>query len=105
HFDHAQFGAHGDVIARLTAQRHDPTGDRRGHLHYRLVGGDFHHGLVFAARIADLDVPVDELGAYPAFAPVAQLDDVPPHQASMVAFRAAATRAWTGKYSHSNACG
>ena len=40
-----------------------------------------------------------------AFAEIRELHDMAAHFASIVAFNAAATRAWPGKYSHSKACG
>ena len=49
------------------------TGD--GNLHRRLVGHDGGEDRVLAHEVADLDVPLDELGLGDAFADVGQLDD------------------------------
>ena len=102
---HDELGADGDVIARLAAERHDAARDGRGHLDHGLVGRHLDHRLVFGDAVADLDVPRDDLRGDRAFAEVRQLHDMAAHFASIVAFSAAATRAWPGKYSHSNACG
>src|SRR6185369_8352399 len=102
---HDELGADGDVIARLTAERHDAAGDRRGHLDHGLVGRHLDHRLVLGDVVADFDVPRDDLGGDRAFAEIRKLHHMAAHFASIVAFNAAATRAWPGKYSHSNACG
>ena len=65
--------------ADLAAQRDDGAGDRRRHLDRRLVG---HHGgedLVLQHRLADLDMPFDDLGLGDAFADIGQLDDARAH--------------------------
>ena len=61
--------------ADLAAERDDVAGDRRRDLDRRLVG---HHGgedLVLEHRLADLDMPFDDLGLGHAFADIGQLDD------------------------------
>jgi hypothetical protein len=102
---HDELGADGDVIARLTAERYDAARDGRRHLDHGFVGRHFDHRLVLGDAVADFDVPRDDLRRDRAFAEIRELHDMAAHFASIVAFNAAATRVWPGKYSHSNACG
>ena len=93
-----EFGADRDHFAGLAR---DATTTRpltgRGNLDRRLVGHDLGDDLVFLDRVADLDLPFDDLGRDRAFTEVRHLEDVAAHAASMTAFRALATRAWPGK--------
>ncbi len=57
-------------------QGDDDAGDGAGQFDRRLVGHDFGQDLVFLNRVADLDVPADQLGLGRAFADVGQFEDV-----------------------------
>ena len=57
-------------------QGDDDAGDGAGQFDRRLVGHDLGQDLVFLNRIADLDVPADQLGLSRAFAHVGQFEDV-----------------------------
>jgi hypothetical protein len=55
------------------------AGDRRLHLHRRLVGHHVGELLILLDHVADLDVPGDDLGLGNAFADVGQLEFVARH--------------------------
>ena len=74
-----QLGADRQDAAHLAAQRHDGPGDRRRDLHGRLVGHDGGQKLVLQHRLADLDMPFDDLGLGDALADIGKLDDAGSH--------------------------
>ncbi|MNE16247.1 hypothetical protein D3C80_1091880 [compost metagenome] len=71
-----QRAADGDLLTGFAVQGDDDAGDRAGQLDRRLVGHDLGQDLVFLDRVADLDVPADQLGLGRAFAHVGQFEDV-----------------------------
>ncbi|MNE20148.1 hypothetical protein D3C80_1132560 [compost metagenome] len=68
--------ADGDLMARIAVQGDDHAVDRAGDLDRGLVGHDVGEDLILLDRIADLDVPADQLGLGGAFAHVRQLEDI-----------------------------
>ena len=71
-----QRAADGHLLTRFAIQGGDGSGDGRGDLHRGLVGHDVGDDLVFLDRVADLDVPADQLGLGRALAHVGQFEDV-----------------------------
>ncbi len=78
-FQSDQLGADRQNATHLGAQRHDGAGDGRWDLDGRLVGHDGGEKLVFQHRLADLDMPFDQLGLGHALADIGQLDDADSH--------------------------
>ncbi len=74
-----QLGPHRQHAADLAAQGDDGAGDRRRNLDRRLVGHDGGEDLVLQHRLADLDVPFDDLGLGDALADIGHLDDPRAH--------------------------
>ncbi len=74
-----QRAAHGHHLTGLAVQGGDDARDRAGQFDRGLVGHDVGDDLILGDRIADLDVPADELGFGGAFAHVGQLEDETTH--------------------------
>ncbi len=79
HLEAHKLGTDGQHAADLAAQRGHGPRHRRRDLDRRLVGHDGGQDLVLQHRVADLDVPFDDLGLGHAFADVGKLDDARAH--------------------------
>ena len=88
--EHHQHRADGIMSPSSPASSSDLAGDRAIHLDRRLVGHHVDELLVLVDRVADLDVPGDDLGLGDAFADVGQLEDVASHPQPSNAFLSAA---------------
>ena len=94
-----KIGTDSDHIPDLGTQPNNLALDGRGNLHRRLVG---HHGSedrIFPNKVADLDVPLDELGFRDTLADIGQLDHVLDHLTAL-SFRAARARRGPGRGSN-----
>ena len=91
-----EIGTDRDHVADLGTQPNDLALDRRRNLHRRLVGHDGREDRIFADKVADLDVPLDELGFGDTFADIGQLDHVLGHLTAP-SFRAARGRRGPGR--------
>ena len=80
-----------DHIADLGAEPNNLALDRRGNLHRRLIGHDRCKDCILPDKIADLDVPLDELGLGDTFADIGQSDHMLGHLTAPL-FRAARGR-------------
>ena len=94
--DHRQHGADRHLVADFAGELDHLAGDRAFHLDRRLVGHHVGDLLVLGDRVADLDVPGDDLGLGNAFADVGQLEFVP-HQSAITFSRAFFMRLGPGK--------
>src|SRR5262249_33660565 len=103
--EHDELGAYRHHVSRRARGRDHAATYRCGHLDRRLLGHDLDHHVVLGDDITGLHAPADDLRLDRALAQIRQLEDVAAHCASITSLRAAAMRAWPGKYSHSNACG
>ena len=82
-FDHRQHRADRDLVADFAGKLEHLARDRAFHLDRRLVGHHVGDLLVLGDRVADLDVPGDDLGLGNAFADVGQLEFVASHQSAI----------------------
>ena len=87
----------GDLVADFAGKLDHLAGDRAFHLDRRLVGHHVGDLLVLADRVADLDVPGDDLGLGNAFADVGQLEFVASHQSAITFSSARFMRFGPGK--------
>ena len=71
--------AHGHHLTGFAVQGGDDARDRAGQLDRGLVGHDVGDDLILGDRIADLDVPADELGLSGAFTDVRKLENKTTH--------------------------
>ena len=92
-------GTDGDHIADLGAEPNNLALDRRGNLHRRLVRHDRCKGCILPDKIADLDVPLDELRLGDTFADIGQSDHMLGHLTAPL-FRAACGRRERGQGSN-----
>ena len=74
-----EIGADCDHIADLGAEPNNLALDRRRDFHRRLVGHDRCKERILPDKIADLDVPLDELGFGDTFADIGQSDHMLGH--------------------------
>ncbi len=68
--------ADGQHLADRAVDRDHAAGNRRGHLHRRLVGQHVHQGLLLGDLVPDLHVPGRDFGLGYALADVGQAEDV-----------------------------
>jgi hypothetical protein len=74
--NHRQRPADRDLVARVALELDDFARYRRGQLHRRFLGEHVDQRLFFLDDVADLHVPVGDLGLGDAFADVGELEDV-----------------------------
>ena len=95
--DHREHRADRHLVADFARELDHLARDRAFHLDRRLVGHHVGDLLVLADRVADLDVPGDDLGLGNAFADVGQLEFVSRHQSAITFSRAFFMRFGPGK--------
>src|SRR6185437_4830984 len=71
--------SHRHFLRRLTPYRHDAPGNRRGHLHGRLLGHHLDERIVLRDRVARLHAPGDDLRIDGALAEIRQFENVAAH--------------------------
>ena len=105
--DHRERRADRHHVADFAREFDDDPRNRRFHLDGRLVGHHVGELLILLDRVADLDVPRDDLGLGNAFADIGQAEFEPGHrQTSFMIFLSAwPMRTGPGKYAHSRLCG